>query len=290
MELNHLRAFYEVAKAQGFSSAGRKLRISQSALSKAVSLLESSEGVKLLERGKKGVVLTMIGQQVFEDCVAIFDRVENIADKLRGSGENCAGLLRFGAADHLCHHRLVDNICEFQRRFPKIVPSLFSGSPPEILARIISDDLEFGLFFTRIEAAGIEYVRMSRSELVLVYNPSKDLPLQNQERGKHSVIASISREYQKHPSHRVFDILKGAVVIGIESNSQELQKQFCIAGGGYALLARFMVENEIKAGVLKRLKTKEPIYTDFLLAKRRTHVFSAPARRFIAEVVAVLKV
>ncbi|RZA04544.1 MAG: LysR family transcriptional regulator, partial [Proteobacteria bacterium] len=54
MELNHLRYFYEVAKAGSFTNAARSLRISQSALSKTVALLEAREGVKLLQRSKSG--------------------------------------------------------------------------------------------------------------------------------------------------------------------------------------------------------------------------------------------
>ena len=44
MELNHLRAFFEVAKVGRFTEAAKRLHISQSALSRSVALLEEGEG------------------------------------------------------------------------------------------------------------------------------------------------------------------------------------------------------------------------------------------------------
>src|SRR6185312_8942101 len=98
MELNHLRYFYEVAKSGSFTEAARRLHISQSALSKAVAQLEDAEGVKLLTRSKKGVVLTLIGSEIFTKSSAIFAAVTDIEDTCRGRKSVCEGPLRFGAS------------------------------------------------------------------------------------------------------------------------------------------------------------------------------------------------
>jgi DNA-binding transcriptional LysR family regulator len=52
MELNHLRYFFEVAREGSFTSAARKLRVSQPSISKLVRILEEREGVLLFDRGK----------------------------------------------------------------------------------------------------------------------------------------------------------------------------------------------------------------------------------------------
>ncbi|MES2965209.1 MAG: Fe-S protein assembly co-chaperone HscB, partial [Bdellovibrionota bacterium] len=48
-----MKHFFEVAKAGSFAKASQRLRISQSALSKAVQLLEESGKVRLFERSKE---------------------------------------------------------------------------------------------------------------------------------------------------------------------------------------------------------------------------------------------
>src|SRR5690606_10163468 len=108
LELNHLRYFYEVARAGSFTEAARKLHISQSALSKAVSLLEQSEGVRLFERSKRGVTLTAVGAEVFQKSAGIFEAVREIQNACRGTKEICEGHLHFGASDHVTNYLLIE--------------------------------------------------------------------------------------------------------------------------------------------------------------------------------------
>src|SRR5688572_26359702 len=136
MELNHLRYFFEVAQAGSFTHAARKLRISQSSLSKAVALLEDREGVKLLQRSKKGVALTAVGTEVYRMSAAIFLTVTEIENTCRGTKEVCEGYLRFGASDHVTNYLLVDEVRALQKEHAKVVPSIFSGAPHEIIEMI----------------------------------------------------------------------------------------------------------------------------------------------------------
>src|ERR1700722_8298297 len=106
MELNHLRAFYEVARIGRFSEAARRLHISQSALSRSVALLEDAEGVQLFERSKKGVKLTKIGTEVFLRCERMFKTFEEIEGLCRGTREVCGGPLRFATTDHVTNELL----------------------------------------------------------------------------------------------------------------------------------------------------------------------------------------
>lgn len=285
MDLNHLRCFYEVAKAGSFTHAAASLHTSQSALSKAVGLLESREGVILFERSKKGVKLTAIGQEIFDQCQLIFNGVQEIRDRVQGATVKCEGYLRFGVSDHLARYLLIEELCGFHKIYPKVIPSLFIGGPTEISNQIMKNDLEFGLFFTRINTPGLEYKRLGLSELVLVTSANTDGKIEMHQIQEYGIVGSISREYQKHPSSKIFDLTKTQPKINIETNSQDLQKQICLSGVGCALLARFMVAEELRNKQLHEIKLSKRIYTNLFLAKRKKHVFTRPAQRFIEEIV-----
>src|SRR3954471_23978174 len=133
MELSHLRYFHEVAKAGSFTRAAQRLRISQSALSKSVALLEDSEGIQLFHRSKEGVTLTALGAEVYRKCATIFQVISEIEHACRGTKESCEGYLRFGASDHVTNYLLMGHLLRLREAHPKVIPSVLAGTPHEIV-------------------------------------------------------------------------------------------------------------------------------------------------------------
>jgi len=276
MELNHLRYFYEVAKAGSFTSAARHLRVSQPSLSKTVALLEAREGVHLLERSKKGVSLTMLGKEVYQDCEQIFATVKEVQNKCQRTKEVCEGPLRFGASDHIANYFLSHKLVELRHQYPGVIPSIFVGTPNEILEMIRKRELEFGIFFTKIEAPDLIYQNLAQVPMAAVYRTkakSKELP--------NTYIGSILKDYKKNPAQEVLDAIQKYPQTHFETNSQELQKRLCLAGGGTAILARFMVEEELKAKLLTELPLPKEKKAQMLLAKRKNHSFTLCAKNFL---------
>src|SRR5262245_59478007 len=63
VELRHLRAFAAVAHHRSFTRAAEELLISQPALSRTVTQLESALSVRLLDRSSRHVELTKSGTE-----------------------------------------------------------------------------------------------------------------------------------------------------------------------------------------------------------------------------------
>lgn len=78
MELKWIRAFTVLAKYLNYNKAAASLYISQPTLSKYILLLEESLGVRLFDRSKKKVVLTLEGQKFLpraNEIVRLMDEV-----------------------------------------------------------------------------------------------------------------------------------------------------------------------------------------------------------------------
>ena len=71
MNLKQLEYFVRVAELGSFSKAAMILNIAQPALSRQVRLLETDLHVNLLTRNGRGVVLTEVGQRLFDHSVGI---------------------------------------------------------------------------------------------------------------------------------------------------------------------------------------------------------------------------
>src|SRR6476660_6900677 len=92
MKLQDLHMFMTVAEAGGMGRAAERLHTSQPAISRSIAALEHTLGVRLLERGARGVDPTEYGRALLDGGIAVFDdlrqmtvRIDSLADP--GSGE-----------------------------------------------------------------------------------------------------------------------------------------------------------------------------------------------------------
>lgn len=73
--LNALRVFESVARLKSFSKAAEELHVSQSAVSRQISLLETYLEVQFFHRDRAGIRLTEVGQQYFDGIRPAFERI-----------------------------------------------------------------------------------------------------------------------------------------------------------------------------------------------------------------------
>jgi DNA-binding transcriptional LysR family regulator len=289
MELNHLRAFFEVAKVGRFTEAAQRLHISQSALSRSVALLEESGGVKLFDRSKRGVTLTPTGLEVFRYCEHLFQTVIKIEEVCRGLKSTCEGPLRFAAADHVVNYLMVKPLQKFRDEFPLVVPGITIGTPDEIIASLLNTECEFGLLFAKVPSPQIDYEPLRDESMALVVNA--DIWKENKGANLHATlnkvlqsvgyISSIGASLQSRPSRVLLELFGKMPRIGFEANGQEAQKRVCMGGGGIAYLQRFMVEKEIKDGDLYEIEVDSPHSFKLWLATRKGRVLTFQSQTFI---------
>jgi len=290
MELNYLRAFYEVAKVGNFTEAAKRLYISQSALSRSVALLEENEKVQLFDRSRRGVTLTPTGVEVFRHCEQLFQKVQQIEGVCRGVSEICEGPLRFAATDHVINYLLVSSLQAFREEFPLVLPSVMIGTPDEVVTNLLQPDCEFGLSFAKILSPQIAYEAIKEEPMSLVvqtqvWKETKDSnPTSKLDKilSKVGYISSVGAAAQSRPSRVLNELFGKMPPIGIEANSQEAQKRLCLAGGGVAYLSRFMVDQEIKSGALHEIDVEEPHKFNLWLATRKGSIMSLAAKTFLA--------
>ncbi|MEE9313178.1 MAG: LysR family transcriptional regulator [Rhizobiaceae bacterium] len=82
LDWDKLRIFYKVANAGSFTHASETLHLSQSAISRQISALESEVGVPLFHRHARGLILTEQGEILFKAAEDVTDRLDNATSKL----------------------------------------------------------------------------------------------------------------------------------------------------------------------------------------------------------------
>ena len=87
MQLEQLKIFVAVARCGSFTSAAKKLYISHSTTSRAISALEDELGVRLFCRGNRVKGLTAAGETLLEEAEKLLDAAEAAKTRVKAAAE-----------------------------------------------------------------------------------------------------------------------------------------------------------------------------------------------------------
>src|SRR3954467_2769544 len=126
MDWDKLRVFHAAAEAGSFTHAGEQLGLSQSAVSRQVSALESELGVSLFHRHARGLILTEQGEVLRATAHDVFMKLEAARAKLTDSRERPNGELRVTTTPGIGVHWLTPRLGEFLDLYPEIRVTLIT--------------------------------------------------------------------------------------------------------------------------------------------------------------------
>ncbi len=122
--LNDLMYFAQVVEHGGFSAAERVLGISKSRLSRRVAELETSLGVRLLQRSTRKLALTEAGERFFRHCQMMLAEAQaamNAVQELRSAPR---GTVRVSVPVTVSQTILSNILPEFLLRYPEVRVSI----------------------------------------------------------------------------------------------------------------------------------------------------------------------
>lgn len=113
-------AFVHAAEQGSFVAAARTLNISASAISKNISNLERSLGVRLLNRTTRSIQLTSEGQAFFERARIAIDALDHAVDSVTAHRIEPVGKVRISTGNATGHAYLLPVIPELVKRYPAL--------------------------------------------------------------------------------------------------------------------------------------------------------------------------
>jgi DNA-binding transcriptional LysR family regulator len=120
LDWDKLRIFHAAADAGSFTHAGEKLEMSQSAVSRQVSALETDLGVPLFHRHARGLILTEQGELLFHTAREVLLKLDTVRSRLVETKEKPSGSLRVTTTVGLGSSWLTARIHEFVELFPDV--------------------------------------------------------------------------------------------------------------------------------------------------------------------------
>jgi DNA-binding transcriptional LysR family regulator len=118
--VSDLLAFVAVAREQSFTNAGKKLGVSQSALSHTIRELEARLGLRLLTRTTRRVAPTEAGERLLQTVGQRFEEIEAELQALSELRDKPAGTVRITATENASNTILLPKLAKFLPEYPDI--------------------------------------------------------------------------------------------------------------------------------------------------------------------------
>ncbi len=173
--LRQLEIFLAVAETEHVTKASKRLFLTQSAISMAISELENQLGTPLFDRLGRRLVLNDRGRLLLPHANEILRQVRNVETLLTESGSSVAGELKVSASTTIGNYLLPYLLGAFVDRYPDVVPTLQVGNTEQVEAGILSGEYDIGFIEGYSHHKEIEAISWLDDELVVIAGPRDPL-------------------------------------------------------------------------------------------------------------------
>lgn len=162
-----MRSFLAVADNGSVSRAAESLNLTQGAVTQQLHNFEKAVGLRLVERGSRGVRLTSAGLALATTCRGALRGVEVVGESARALRTLEAGSLQIGASPTCATYYLPPLLNRFAATYPQVNLGILVEPSHEICEQVRGGVVECGLIEGEPEAHLVTVV-VASDELVLV--------------------------------------------------------------------------------------------------------------------------
>ena len=164
-----IRTFVAVADKGSFVEAARRQRVSPTAASRSVAMLEKTLGAALLSRTTRSVRLTEAGALYLERCRAILADLDDAALALRGAGATPGGTLMIAAPVTFGRLHILPIATGLLRDFPalKVEMTLIDR-----VVRLVDEGVDIAVRIGDLSDSSLHALRIAEVRRILVASPA----------------------------------------------------------------------------------------------------------------------
>lgn len=145
IRLRHLHCFLAAAQEGNLRRAADKLHLTQPAISKTLSELESIVGTKLLERNRQGAQLTRDGEQFLPRALSVLEAIDTIGSAIGPEQEQADEPIYIGALPSVAPDLIPQVLQAFRQRHPNAKVLIQTAANAPLLQMLKAGEVDFVL-------------------------------------------------------------------------------------------------------------------------------------------------
>lgn len=143
--LKELRLLLAVSRSGSILKAASEIGMTQPALSKAISELEATLGVRLFDRTNRGVCLTPHGDVLARRATGVFEELRQAGDELQSLTEADRGELRLGGTPAMCAGALPHAIAAVRLHRPRFTFQITELESARLASEVAARSVDLGI-------------------------------------------------------------------------------------------------------------------------------------------------
>lgn len=287
IDLNLLKIFREIARAEGISAAARRLNVQQPAVSLALKRIEAHLGTKLCFRTAKGVDLTPAGRIVASLCEHLFQEVQSLPNALAGAAGEIEGLITIRLVSGVVSSEFDDSLETMRRRHPRIRLRLDVAPCRIVVDALVKGNAEVCIAFDSAPRSDLHYEALVRECQQLYcgrYHPLYGARVGNPEMLAMESFVLTGSDEPDDVKHFRLRYRLGLEPAGEAENLEEA-KRMIGAGIGIGFLPTVLIESSTNKDLFWPLLPREmlPNYLLYLITKPEAQQ-TVPTQLFLREI------
>jgi DNA-binding transcriptional LysR family regulator len=271
--LNDMVTFAKVVEASGFSEAARRMGVSKSRISKAITRLEHSLGVRLLNRTTRGLSLTEIGAKFHEHCVRISDEAMQATEVVSQLQSEPRGVLKVTAPVAFGRLHVAPAVAEYLNRYPRVNLDM---TITDRMVDLVTEGYDVAIRIRREPSLHVVARELAPVRRVVCATPDyfkrRGVPKTPDELAAHNCLHYT--HFGTQDEWR-FQSARGEIVVPVKGSlridDDDTLSQAVLGGLGVAMLPTFIIGPELQAGRL------QSVLSEYVPLERRLYAVHLPS-------------
>ncbi|MGB0734035.1 MAG: LysR family transcriptional regulator [Pontibacterium sp.] len=282
MDIQALQAFIAVAERQSFSKGAEQLFITQSAISKRISTLESQLDTALFDRIARQVTLTEAGRALLPRAKALLIDLEDTRREIKNLSGAVSGTLSLAASHHISLHRLPLLLKEYSQMYPKVKLDLRFEESEVGYSGVLQGDIELAIITLSPQPnENIHSVPIWRDRMQFVVSPEH--PLAHTENitleslTQYSAILPSTSTFTRQLLEQRFQDEALSLDVSMSTNNLDTIRMMVSIGLGWSLLPESLIGDDLT--ILS--PNEPPIFRELGVIHHRNRSLSNAARQLL---------
>jgi len=251
LEIRHLKLLAAVAEQGSVTEAGRRLHVTQSALSHQLRDAEEKLGTALFLRLGKKMVLTPAGEKMLVSARKVLDEMRAAESQIEGLNGGTRGVIRVSTECYTCYHWLPPVLKKFHAKFPGVEVNIVLEATSRPVEALLDGRLDVAVTSCVMRNTSLRLTPTCEDELVVVMGQHHHLAGSPHIQPRDLAGETVFCYPPKEESTLVLKVLRPARVEPgrvMEVPLTESIIDMISSGMGVALLARWAIRNYLASG------------------------------------------